>query len=220
MIHHSVQTNGNPLTSGQREEVVSQKSVPTSSNGLFFKSRLPSHVRKWVAFLNGEKYHRNCERIIPGRQVSLQFVVKIMLGKYSEGGRYERNGKVYQCRQSICQPTCSSKPPQPQWWLTICTTSCKFKTPAINSHWFYIFRTFLGTNNDYFCKRQRPVGLCCVERSVFTVTQEIDCHIFASQVVSGPINLHFSLRILKYVLEVLHVSEINVIFRRSTINSK
>jgi hypothetical protein len=35
VIHHSVQTNGNPLTRGGREEVVSQEGAPTSSQGLF-----------------------------------------------------------------------------------------------------------------------------------------------------------------------------------------
>jgi len=55
---------------------------------------------------------------------------------------------------------------------------------------------------------------------VFTVTQEINHYIFASQVVSGLIKLHFSLLILKYVIEVLHVSEITLIFRRSAIKLK
>jgi len=77
VIHRSVQTNGNPLTRGGREEVVSQEEAPTSSQSLFFEFRLPSYVRKWFAFLNGQKHHRNCKWIIPRRQVSLQFVGKI-----------------------------------------------------------------------------------------------------------------------------------------------
>jgi hypothetical protein len=50
---------------------------------------------------------------------------------------------------------------------------------------------------------------------VFTVREEINYYIVASQVVSGLINLHFFLVISKYVLAFLHASEITVICMRS-----
>jgi RsiW-degrading membrane proteinase PrsW (M82 family) len=51
---------------------------------------------------------------------------------------------------------------------------------------------------------------------VFTVREEINYYISASQVVSGLINLPFFLVILKYVLEFLYVSGITVIYTCST----
>ena len=120
--------------SGRCPDVVSQEDAPT-----WWVRKVPRQAYR-VSFLSPvyrltleNELHFSMDRNI------IEIVKESYLGdkfhysswkKNHEGVRYEMNCSVYQCRQPICQQTCSSKPFESQWRLTLCTTSCNIENPC------------------------------------------------------------------------------------------